>query len=125
MKICRVASTLFYMTHNHASPATSRNSLSGQQRAFSRRLPVFIVTLFFLGTGLVQAQTDPWSKAAGLLSTAFSGPIVRGFAIVCVVLGGLELALDTGGHGKKIVGALVFGLGMALGAANFITWLFS
>jgi len=113
------------MTLHHLLSASVRGPRFGQQKWLSRRWPGLPVALFFLTATLLQAQSDPWSNAATKLSGVFAGPIVRGFAIVCVVVGGLEFAFDTGGHGKRIVGAIVFGLGMALGAANFIAWLFS
>lgn len=59
-----------------------------------------------------------------LLSGIFSSTIARGLAIVCVVIGGIEVAIGEG-HSKKLIGGLVFGLGMALGAVSFISWLFA
>lgn len=83
-----------------------------------------IVALVLFGTvSAAYAQTDPWSSAATRLATAFTGPIAKGFALVATVIGGLHLAFSEG-QGKKMVGGLIFGLGLALGAANFIAWLF-
>ena len=74
---------------------------------------------------MVVAQgTSPWVDAVANLSAAFTGPIARGVALVAIVIGGLTFAMDEGGGKQKLAG-IVFGLGMALGAANFITWLFS
>ena len=67
---------------------------------------------------------DPWSGAATRMATAFTGPIVRGFSLVAIVVGGLTLAFSEGG-GKRTLGGLIFGLGMALGATQFMSWLFS
>lgn len=83
--------------------------------------------IFLLGAMLAvpaYAQSDPWSRAVTLLSQIFSSTIARGLAIVCVVIGGIEVAIGEG-HSKKLIGGLVFGLGMALGAVSFITWLFA
>ena len=33
--------------------------------------------------------------------------------------------MDRHSHTKKALAGIVFGLGMAMGAANFLTWLFS
>jgi type IV secretory pathway VirB2 component (pilin) len=65
--------------------------------------------------------TDPWSILAGQLSAIFSGAIAKGFALVATVLGGLELAFGDGS--KRHMGGLIFGVGLALGAANFIAWI--
>jgi type IV secretory pathway VirB2 component (pilin) len=70
------------------------------------------------------AQSDPWSNAATRLATAFTGPIARGFALVAIVVGGLQLAFNEGG-GRRMIGGLIFGLGMALLATQFLAWLFS
>ncbi|MBK5292816.1 MAG: TrbC/VirB2 family protein [Acidobacteriia bacterium] len=69
------------------------------------------------------AQSSPWGNVATILANEFSGPIARGFSLVAIVVGGLGLAFSDGG-GKRTLGGLIFGLGMALGAAQFMTWLF-
>ena len=47
---------------------------------------------------------SPWVQAVNNLQQAFTGPIARGLALM--------------------LAGIVFGLGMAPGAANFIAWLF-
>lgn len=79
--------------------------------------------VFFIGLPLL-AQSSPWGNAATKLATEFAGPIARGFSLVAIVIGGLTLAFSDGG-GKRTLGSLIFGLGMALGAAQFMTWLFA
>ena len=69
------------------------------------------------------AQT-PWGTAATRLGTEFTGPIARGFALVAIVVGGLTLAFSEGG-GRRTIGGLVFGLGLALGAAQFVSAIFT
>ena len=72
----------------------------------------------------VAAQgVSPWVTAVTNLQTAFTGPIARGLALVAIVVGGLMFAFQEGGSKQALTG-IIFGLGMALGAANFITWLF-
>jgi type IV secretory pathway VirB2 component (pilin) len=70
------------------------------------------------------AQADPWSTTAGKLGADFSGPIVRGLGLVAIVVGGLEVAFSEGGS-RRTIGGLIFGLGLALGAASFISYFFS
>ena len=52
-----------------------------------------------------------------------TGPIARGLSLVAIVVGGLMFAFGEGGS-KKAMAGLVFGLGMALSAANFLDWMF-
>ncbi len=66
---------------------------------------------------------SPWVQAVNNLQTAFTGPIARGLALVAIVVGGLMFAFQEGGS-KQALAGIIFGLGMALGAANFIAWLF-
>ena len=66
---------------------------------------------------------SPWVQAVNNLQQAFTGPIARGLALVAIVVGGLMFAFQEGGS-KQALAGIIFGLGMALGAANFIAWLF-
>ena len=66
---------------------------------------------------------SPWLNAVDVLTTAFTGPLARGLSLISIVIGGLMFAFGEGGS-KKALAGIVFGLGMAMGAANFLTWLF-
>jgi type IV secretory pathway VirB2 component (pilin) len=80
------------------------------------------LTVVCLGVaGTAYGQTDPWSTAAGQLSTAFTGPIAKGLSLVAIVVGGLELSFGNGSH--RHMGGLIFGVGLALGAATFLSWI--
>ena len=54
---------------------------------------------------------------------AFTGPIARGLALISIVCGGLMFAFGEGGS-KKAMAGIIFGVGMAVGAVNFLGWLF-
>ena len=80
--------------------------------------------LLLAGRTLAQATgNSPWENAVNVLQTAFTGPIAKGLALVAIVVGGLTFAFGEGG-GKKTFAGIVFGLGMAVLAVNFLTWLF-
>jgi type IV secretion system protein TrbC len=49
--------------------------------------------------------------------------IAKGLSLVAIVVGGLMFAFGDGGS-KKMLSGIIFGLGMALGAVNSISWLF-
>ncbi len=72
---------------------------------------------------LLAQGRSPWVQAVNNLQQAFTGPIARGLALVAIVVGGLMFAFQEGGS-KQALAGIIFGLGMALGAANFLTWLF-
>ena len=97
------------MTHNHST--------------VSKR-GVFLVGIFALSAGELMAQgTSPWLQAIDVLQQAFTGPIARGLSLIAIVVGGLMFAFGEGGS-KKALAGIIFGLGMAMGAANFLAWLF-
>jgi type IV secretion system protein TrbC len=71
-----------------------------------------------------QAQgSSPWENAVNVLQQAFTGPIAKGLALIAIVIGGLTFAFGEGG-GKRTFAGIVFGLGMAVLAVNFLGWLF-
>jgi type IV secretory pathway VirB2 component (pilin) len=70
-----------------------------------------------------QAGSDPWDNAVNVLKTAFTGTIATGLSLVAIVVGGLMFAYGEG-QSKKTLAGIVFGVGMAIGAVNFMAWLF-
>lgn len=89
----------------------------------ARRL--VIPSLIFLAALPVYAQTgsDPWDNAVNVLKTAFTGTIATGLSLVAIVVGGLMFAYGEG-QSKRMLAGIVFGVGMAIGAVNFMAWLF-
>ena len=93
-------------------------------RSHARRLA--LPSLMFLAALPVYAQAgggDPWSNAVNVLKTAFTGTIATGLSLVAIVVGGLMFAYGEG-QSKKTIAGIVFGVGMAIGAVNFMAWLF-
>ena len=97
----------------------SRNTVP----AAFRRGPIGIVTALATASGVFAQGNSPWENAVNVLQTAFTGPIAKGLALVAIVIGGLTFAFGEGG-GKRTFAGIVFGLGMALLAVNFLSWLF-
>ena len=73
--------------------------------------------------GLAGQDTNPWEQAVNALSEAMTGPLARGLSLVAIVIGGLMFAFGEGGS-KRTLAGIIFGLGMAMGAAGFLGWLF-
>lgn len=67
--------------------------------------------------------SDPWDNAVNVLKTAFTGTIATGLSLVAIVVGGLMFAYGEG-QSKRMLAGIVFGVGMAIGAVNFMAWLF-
>ena len=88
-----------------------------------RRLRIAVLSMMlFLLPSLAFAQS-PWERAASNLATTFTGPLARSLALVAIVIGGLMFMFGEGGAKRQISG-IVFGGGLALFAAQFLTWLF-
>jgi type IV secretory pathway VirB2 component (pilin) len=69
------------------------------------------------------AGASPWENAVNVLMTAFTTTIARGLALVAIVVGGLTFAFGEGAS-KRLMAGILFGVGMAIGAVNFLAWLF-
>ena len=126
------------MTNEHSTTTSSGRSAERGTTYCGRRLIgsiVLLVSIFALATVELMAQVtppvtptpgagaSPWLNAIAVLQAAFTGPIARGLSLIAVVVGGLMFAFGEGGS-KKALAGIIFGLGMAMGAANFLAWLF-
>jgi len=88
----------------------------------SHLLP-FGAALVLAAPAYAQAGASPWENAVNALKTSFTGPIATGLSLVAIVVGGLMFAFGEG-QSKKVFAGIVFGIGMAVGAVNFMAWLF-
>jgi len=77
----------------------------------------------FAVPAFAQAGGSPLENAVTVLRNAFAGPIATGLSLVAIVVGGLTYAYGEG-HSKRTLAGIIFGVGMAIGAANFMSWLF-
>src|SRR6266436_6103203 len=98
-----------------------RKVLSCQLRA-SRVILLPLVALLLATPALAQTNS-PWENAVGVLQTAFTSTIARGLSLVAIVVSGLTFAFGEGGS-KRVLAGVLFGVGMAIAAVNFMAWLF-
>ena len=75
------------------------------------------------GSGLRPDGNSPWENAVNVLQTAFTSTIARGLSLVAIVVAGLTFAFGEGGS-KRVLAGVLFGVGMAIAAVNFLAWLF-
>ena len=101
----------------------SRSAKTNEHRRLRRGTLTFASCLALADQVFAQAGGDPWTQATQVLQTAFTGPIATGLALVAIVVGGLMFAFGEGGA-KRTLAGVVFGVGMAVGAVNFMAWLF-
>ena len=99
-------------------PATRR------PRALRRALRRMVGYSFYLAaSSTTLLAQSPWENAVNVLQISFTGPIARGLSLVSIVVGGLLFAFGEG-QSKRAMAGIVFGVGMAIGAVNFMAWLF-
>lgn len=106
----------------HSYPNLFRGN-RGVSRTFLRLTRAGFALLALLAALPLRAQQDPWEQAVQVLQTAFTGTIAKGLSLVAIVVGGLLFAFGEG-HSKKALAGIIFGVGMAIGAVNFMAWLF-
>jgi type IV secretory pathway VirB2 component (pilin) len=78
---------------------------------------------FLLAAPLFAQGNSPWENAVNVLQTAFTSTIARGLSLVAIVVSGLTFAFGEGGS-KRVLAGVLFGVGMAIAAVNFLAWLF-
>ena len=89
----------------------------------ARAATVLLAALLLAGPVLAQAGNSPWENAVNVLMTAFTSTIARGLSLVAIVVSGLTFAFGEGGS-KRVLAGVLFGVGMAIAAVNFLAWLF-
>ena len=107
------------MTHS-TDHAHARTPMNGSRWA---RVLGFAIAAVCLIPASSFAQASPWENAVNALMVSFTGPIARGLSLVSIVVGGVTFAFGEGGS-KRLLAGIVFGVGMAIGAVNFMAWLF-
>lgn len=89
-------------------------------RSWRTRAPFLVGMLLAAVPAYAQS---PWENAVSVLQTAFTSTIARGLSLVAIVVGGLMFAFGEG-DSKRMLAGIVFGVGMAIGAVSFMSWLF-
>jgi type IV secretion system protein TrbC len=100
-----------------------KKSLGVASREGLRIFVTGAVALLLAAPALAQAGNSPWENAVNVLETAFTSTIARGLSLVAIVVAGLTFAFGEGGS-KRILAGVLFGVGMAIAAVNFLAWLF-
>jgi type IV secretion system protein TrbC len=105
-------------------PVRFTPTASRRRPTWPRVLMLAISALLLVpASSYAQAGGSPWENAVTVLMTSFTGPIARGLSLVSIVVGGVTFAFGEGGS-KRLLAGIVFGVGMAIGAVNFMAWLF-
>ena len=99
-----------------------KNRLLRKTRTQFRAVSMVIISLLLAAPAFAQANS-PWENAVSVLQQAFTSTIARGLSLVAIVVSGLTFAFGEGGS-KRVLAGVLFGVGMAIAAVNFLAWLF-
>jgi type IV secretory pathway VirB2 component (pilin) len=101
-----------------------RNRCKAVVRLFGNyRVQLFLFLTIVLASPVFAQANSPWENAVGVLQQAFTSTIARGLSLVAIVVSGLTFAFGEGGS-KRVLAGVLFGVGMAIAAVNFLAWLF-
>ena len=90
---------------------------------FRRSLLMFAVLAIFLFTSRVaHAQGSPFDNGFTALQTLFTGTIAKVASLIAIVIGGYQFAHGEPGA-KRALAGVAAGTGIAVLAANVLTWL--
>jgi len=81
-----------------------------------------LVFILLLLPAMAQAQGSPFDNGFTALQTLFTGTIAKVASLVAIVIGGYQFAHGEPG-GKKALAGVAAGTGIAVLAANVLTWL--
>jgi type IV secretory pathway VirB2 component (pilin) len=87
-----------------------------------RQMTIAAAGLLLAAPAFTQGNS-PWENAVNVLQQAFTSTIARGLSLVAIVVSGLTFAFGEGGS-KRVLAGVLFGVGMAIAAVNFLAWLF-
>ena len=105
------------------SPNPANTQAKAKKHLWRKGALTFAACMALADEVFAQSTTSPWTQAVQSLQTAFTGPIATGLALVAIVVGGLMFAFGEGAA-KRTLSGVIFGVGMAVGAVNFMSWLF-
>ena len=87
------------------------------------KVALFTFVGLLLAAPVFGQTNSPWENAVNVLQQAFTSTIARGLSLVAIVVSGLTFAFGEGGS-KRVLAGVLFGVGMAIAAVNFMAWLF-
>jgi len=85
-------------------------------------LKLLVVGLLMLIPMMAHAQGSPFDNGFTALQTLFTGTVAKVASLIAIVTGGYQFAHGEPG-GKKALAGVAAGTGIAVLAANVLTWL--
>jgi type IV secretory pathway VirB2 component (pilin) len=83
---------------------------------------LLLLAIFLLVPLAAHAQGSPFDNGFTALQTLFTGTVAKVASLIAIVIGGYQFAHGEPG-GKKALAGVAAGTGIAVLAANVLTWL--
>jgi type IV secretion system protein VirB2 len=87
-----------------------------------RTLKLSLLSLLLFVPLVAHAQGSPFDNGFTALQTLFTGTVAKVASLIAIVIGGYQFAHGEPG-GKKALAGVAAGTGIAVLAANVLTWL--
>lgn len=100
-------------------PGAIRFGLTPVQRG--RAASILSLSLLFLAMPAL-ANASPFDGMITNVETLFTGPIATAGCVIALVISGIAFATGDAGAKRNVAG-VVFGVAMAIGAVNVLSWL--
>ena len=91
-------------------------------RTWLARPSFSVAFILVLLPAMAQAQGSPFDNGFTAMQTLFTGTIAKVASLIAIVIGGYQFAHGEPG-GKKALAGVAAGTGIAVLAANVLTWL--
>lgn len=108
------------MSHFARVQAPSPKRRAVRSRLAASKLPLLALLLFV--PLAAHAQGSPFDNGFTALQTLFTGTVAKVASLIAIVIGGYQFAHGEPG-GKKALAGVAAGTGIAVLAANVLTWL--
>jgi type IV secretory pathway VirB2 component (pilin) len=108
------------MSHLARVQAPSPKRRVVRSRLAASKLPLLALLLFI--PLAAHAQGSPFDNRFTALQTLFTGTVAKVASLIAIVIGGYQFAHGEPG-GKKALAGVAAGTGIAVLAANVLTWL--
>lgn len=106
-----------------SQPTSQRRLLSWQLlRRIRQSLSLFLVVTVFPAVALAQSSGSPFDTGFTNLQNLFTGTIAKVASLIAIVIGGYSFAHGEPGA-KRTLAGVAAGTGIAVLAANILSWL--
>ena len=107
---------------SHLAPAQAQATKQAVGRSLLAAPKLSLLALLLIAPLAAHAQGSPFDTGFNSLQTLFTGTVAKVASLIAIVIGGYSFAHGEPGAKKALAGVAV-GMGIAVLAANVLSWL--